>query len=503
MEGEAVPAVLSRSRWSVPGALAAGTRGPRAPSGVVLGAGARVHPTLLVHHPFGWCPGPVVGGFAPGTQPVSRAGEYSGCAAVCRAASCCAVLFRAVVCGGSIVPQVWRGVAPALVRLVSLLCGTRAEVIWLAGCRGAWFGVLRLLGSVLLGSGCAVCSGGSGGCPWGCPPLGPVPWSRVLWGSLSLGVCQVLWGGIAWCPRLCWVPSHPVPLSPCRPPCLVSQPCPLSPPASVLLRLCVGPCSGRGRRLAVRVRCWVMWCSRRFPLWVYPLPLVWVYPPSPVRGLLVGGRDPVWFVRCQVWAAAARLGGRAPPGWSALCLGVAVSLGGLAVSTGRGGLGGAGTSGVVFPSFVVCVLAPVIPPSPPVPWPLAFPFPRVGGPRVVPCPHVVLPPLPFPCWRLPVTLGLSSPPCRAPSPCPFCNTFPFWCAGGGVVARPVSADGPCPGPVGLEPPAEGSRGVGAAEALDRVRRRDSNALCGMAASGAGSPGSAGQGVRISSKVWKE
>ena len=76
MEGEAVPAVHSRDRWSVPGALAAGTRGPRAPSGVVLGAGARVHPTLLVHHPFGWCPGPVVGGFAPGTQPVSRAGEY-------------------------------------------------------------------------------------------------------------------------------------------------------------------------------------------------------------------------------------------------------------------------------------------------------------------------------------------------------------------------------------------------------------------------------------------
>ena len=82
MEGEAVPVVLSRDRWSVPGALAAGTRGPRAHSGVVLGAGARVHPTLLVHHPFGWCPGPVVGGFAPGTQPVSRAGEYSGCGVV-------------------------------------------------------------------------------------------------------------------------------------------------------------------------------------------------------------------------------------------------------------------------------------------------------------------------------------------------------------------------------------------------------------------------------------
>ena len=92
MEGEAVPAVLSRDRWSVPGALAAGTRGPRAPSGVVLGAGARVHPTLLVHHPFGWCPGPVVGGFAPGTQPVSRAGEYSGCVVLCCVVLCCVVL---------------------------------------------------------------------------------------------------------------------------------------------------------------------------------------------------------------------------------------------------------------------------------------------------------------------------------------------------------------------------------------------------------------------------
>ena len=79
-EEEAVPAVLARGRWSVPEALAAGTRGPRAP--LLLSAGARVHPTLLVHHPLEWCPGPVVGGFAPGTQLVSRAGEYSGCGVV-------------------------------------------------------------------------------------------------------------------------------------------------------------------------------------------------------------------------------------------------------------------------------------------------------------------------------------------------------------------------------------------------------------------------------------
>ena len=106
MEGEAVPAVLSRDRWSVPGALAAGTRGPRAPSGVVLGAGARVHPTLLVHHPFGWCPGPVVGGFAPGTQPVGRAGEYSGCGVVWCGVVWCGVVWCGVVwCG-----VVWCGV---------------------------------------------------------------------------------------------------------------------------------------------------------------------------------------------------------------------------------------------------------------------------------------------------------------------------------------------------------------------------------------------------------
>ena len=104
MEGEAVPAVLSRDRWSVPGALAAGTRGPRAPLGVVLGAGTRVHPTLLVHHPLGWCPGPVVGGFAPGTQPVSRAGEYSGCGVVWCGVVWCGVAWcawRGVVWGGA------------------------------------------------------------------------------------------------------------------------------------------------------------------------------------------------------------------------------------------------------------------------------------------------------------------------------------------------------------------------------------------------------------------
>ena len=125
MEGEAVPAVLSRDRWSVPGALAAGTRGPRAPSGVVLGAGARVHPTLLVHHPFGWCPGPVVGGFAPGTQPVSRAGEYSGCGVVW-----CGVVWCGVVwCG-----VVWCGVVCSAV----LWCGVCRRQRTKVGCHSTW-----------------------------------------------------------------------------------------------------------------------------------------------------------------------------------------------------------------------------------------------------------------------------------------------------------------------------------------------------------------------------
>ena len=50
-----------------------------------------------------------------------------------------------------------------------------------------------VVGSVLPGSGCAVRVGGSGGCPRGCPPWGPVPWSRVLSGSLPLvlGVAAV------------------------------------------------------------------------------------------------------------------------------------------------------------------------------------------------------------------------------------------------------------------------------------------------------------------------
>ena len=58
--------------------------------------------------------------------------------------------------------------------------------MWLAGGCGAFLGVVWLVGTVVRGSGCVVRVGGSGGCPRGCPPSGPVPWPCVLWGSLPL-----------------------------------------------------------------------------------------------------------------------------------------------------------------------------------------------------------------------------------------------------------------------------------------------------------------------------
>ena len=226
----------------------------------------------------------------------------SSCAVSCRGVSCCVALHGSVLCCGLLCCVVLcrallhRGVwwvhctsGLALVRLVASLVGTRAQVMWLGGAWGAWVGVLQLAASLLQGSGCRVQFDGSGGGAQGCPPLGPVPWSHVLRGSLSLGVCRVLLRREAWSPALSWVPSHPVSLPPCRPPSLVSRPCPPPPPMSVPLRLCGGPCCGRGRSLAVRVRWWVVRCSPKFPVRVYSPPPVWVYPP-PVRGLVVGGR---------------------------------------------------------------------------------------------------------------------------------------------------------------------------------------------------------------------
>ena len=90
-------------------------------------------------------------------------------------------------------------------------CGVQVRA-WLVGGWGVRSGGW-LAGPVLRGSGCAARAGGSGRCPWGCPPLGPVPWSCVLWGSRSLalsavavpssssGACEValvVAGAVAW-----------------------------------------------------------------------------------------------------------------------------------------------------------------------------------------------------------------------------------------------------------------------------------------------------------------
>ena len=140
----------------------------------------------------------------------------------CRAVSCCGVSCRGVpslgaLHGGALrcaMPfcPVWCRVSPctgvrrALFSAVPAWggvgtgytgpfwwCRTWAEVMRLAGGRGARLGVVWVSGSVLQGSGCAVRVVGSGGCPRGCPPWAPVRWSSVLWGSLPpvLGVVAV------------------------------------------------------------------------------------------------------------------------------------------------------------------------------------------------------------------------------------------------------------------------------------------------------------------------
>ena len=95
------------------------------------------------------------------------------CGAVCRAASCFAVL----------------GDRRRLVRPVSW-CGVRVGVCLACGW-GMRLGVGWLAGSVLWRSACAARAGGSGRCPRGCPPWGLVPWSRVVWGSLPLALGAV------------------------------------------------------------------------------------------------------------------------------------------------------------------------------------------------------------------------------------------------------------------------------------------------------------------------
>ena len=164
------------------------------------------------------------------------------CAALCRVASrravaCCTVVRCGAVCRGL-----------ALCRGGSVEVSLACVVVRSAGrsVAGWWLrGAVRcgcLAGSVLWGSGCAARAGGSGR-----HPLGPVPWSRVLWRSRSLalvavavpssssGACQValvVAGVIAWrggrgdaprsglpCGFLCWCGLF----SPCR--CALHPPC--------------------------------------------------------------------------------------------------------------------------------------------------------------------------------------------------------------------------------------------------------------------------------------
>ena len=107
-----------------------------------------------------------------------------------RVASCCGVLRFGVRCPGVLHCGALRsGVpcCPALCRGGSVEVSLACAVVRSAGrsVAGWWRGgAVRcgwLAGSVLWGPGRAAWAGGSDRCPWGCPPLGPVPLSRVLW----------------------------------------------------------------------------------------------------------------------------------------------------------------------------------------------------------------------------------------------------------------------------------------------------------------------------------
>ena len=151
------------------------------------------------------------------------------CAVLCCIVSCCALVCCAVVCGRSSHPLVWLGVALALVRLMDLLCWSRARVLWLGGGWWVWCAVVVSLGRSCRGSHCAIRSAGPVGCPWGCPPLGLAHWSGALWKALFLGVRGVPRVGMAWSPQPGWFLLCPLSLPPCRSLTLASRPCLLSP----------------------------------------------------------------------------------------------------------------------------------------------------------------------------------------------------------------------------------------------------------------------------------
>ena len=302
------------------------------------------------------------------------------------------------------------------------------------------------LGRCCRGPGWAVSPGTAGGCPWGCPLLGPVRWScgvpcplRVLFHRGAPGSA-----GCAWCGPLGLACSPPVAFA-CRSASVSSSALGIV-PLSPFLPWCQCPCvrvvapaveGVRGCRQSVRVGWWCRRCTRCTPKWVHP--------PQPVRGRWLVGvtRCGSCFVgsglRCLFLAGVCLRGGP-PLGPVPWCVDVPWGPRGESrVGAGRRSLSvgwwnDAGFSGPARPpSMGLCTG----------PCPHSIPFPQRCGPCPFPLPVLMAarwfraPVMSCPrcaCSRgcVPVTLRLSSPLCREPSLCP----VPFWCPGGGVVMGP-------------------------------------------------------------------
>ena len=109
-EGEARSAVLYWGSLTVPRAKAAGTRGRGVPGDGAWHWDVRA-PNTVSTPPIGSARALSSGGFAPGTQPMGRAGEYSGCGVVWCGVVWCGVVWCGVVwCGVVWCGVVWCGV---------------------------------------------------------------------------------------------------------------------------------------------------------------------------------------------------------------------------------------------------------------------------------------------------------------------------------------------------------------------------------------------------------